>query len=120
MSRPVPTDHPQRVRKLRGRLGLTQAQLAEKLGVSFASVNRWENAHSTPTRLAWQKLEAVERFGLAALETDPAGGEVTTGDVAPGGARGEMLPLDFTGDPEGVRAVVEAHWLAEGYQTNPA
>jgi len=95
-------------------------QLAERLGVSFASVNRWENGQSTPTRLAWQKLEAVERFGLAALETGPAGREATTSETSNADAAGGNLPLDFTGDPEGVRAVVEAHWLAEGYRTNPA
>ncbi len=120
MSRHVPTEQSQRIRKLRGRLGLTQAQLAEKLGVSFASVNRWENGQSSPARLALQKLEAVERFGLAGLETAPAGREVTSSETLHEGATGGMLPLDFTGNPEGVRAVVEAHWLAEGCQTNPA
>ena len=120
MSRHVPTQQSQRIRKLRGRLGLTQAQLAEKLGVSFASVNRWENGQSSPARLALQKLEAVERFGLAGLETGPAGHEVTTSEAANEGETGGRPPLDFTGNPEGVRAVVEAHWLAEGYQTNPA
>ena len=120
MSRHVPTEQSQRIRKLRGRLGLTQAQLAEKLGVSFASVNRWENGQSSPARLALQKLEAVERFGLAGLETGPAGRGVTSSEAVHEGATGGLLPLDFTGNPEGVRAVVEAHWLAEGYQTNPA
>jgi transcriptional regulator with XRE-family HTH domain len=31
------------VRDLRFRLGLTQEQLAAELGVTFVSVNRWEN-----------------------------------------------------------------------------
>ena len=30
-------------------LGLTQEQMAHLLGVSFASVNRWEAGHSSPT-----------------------------------------------------------------------
>ncbi len=30
------------VRKLRERLGLTQAQLAEKLGVNQTTIHRWE------------------------------------------------------------------------------
>lgn len=34
---------------VRTRLGLTQEQMARLLGVSFASVNRWEGGHSSPT-----------------------------------------------------------------------
>ena len=34
---------------IRSRLGMTQEQLARLLGVSFASVNRWEAGHSSPT-----------------------------------------------------------------------
>lgn len=34
---------------IRSRLGLTQEQMAHLLGVSFASVNRWEAGHSAPT-----------------------------------------------------------------------
>lgn len=39
----------QRLAEIRGRLGLSQEQMARVLGVSFASVNRWEGGHSTPT-----------------------------------------------------------------------
>jgi transcriptional regulator with XRE-family HTH domain len=34
---------------IRSRLGLTQEQMAHLLGVSFASVNRWEAGHSSPS-----------------------------------------------------------------------
>jgi len=34
---------------VRIRLGLSQEQMARLLGVSFASVNRWEVGHSSPT-----------------------------------------------------------------------
>jgi len=34
---------------VRTRLGLSQEQMARLLGVSFASVNRWEAGHSSPT-----------------------------------------------------------------------
>ena len=33
---------------LRGRLGMTQTQFAAYLGVSFATVNRWENGRGHP------------------------------------------------------------------------
>ncbi|MGA2605944.1 MAG: helix-turn-helix domain-containing protein [Halobacteriota archaeon] len=34
---------------VRRKLGLSQEQMARLLGVSFASVNRWEGGHSGPT-----------------------------------------------------------------------
>jgi transcriptional regulator with XRE-family HTH domain len=34
---------------IRRKLGLSQEQMAHLLGVSFASVNRWEGGHSSPT-----------------------------------------------------------------------
>lgn len=33
---------------IRKKLGITQEQMARLLGVSFASVNRWEGGHSAP------------------------------------------------------------------------
>ena len=36
--------------KIRQNLSLSQEDLAEKLGVSFATVNRWENGHSSPRK----------------------------------------------------------------------
>jgi type I restriction enzyme M protein len=37
---------------IRGQLGLTQEQLAERLGVSFATVNRWEGGSNAPQKAA--------------------------------------------------------------------
>lgn len=37
------------IKELREKLILSQAELAELLGVSFASVNRWEMGHHEPT-----------------------------------------------------------------------
>ena len=51
----VPSDFAERIRTLRRRMALTQTALAETLGVSFASVNRWENGQSRPSALAWGK-----------------------------------------------------------------
>ena len=36
--------------KIRQNLSLSQEELADKLGVSFATVNRWENGHSSPRK----------------------------------------------------------------------
>ena len=43
-------------KELRKALIITQSELAEMLGVSFASVNRWENGRYEPTTKAKRKL----------------------------------------------------------------
>src|SRR5262245_23934662 len=60
---PIPSDYADRVRAIRRRLQATQAQLAKRIGVSFATVNRWENLQSRPTRLAWQRILDLENEG---------------------------------------------------------
>ena len=40
------------VKELRVRLGLTQEQFAAKVGVTFSTVNRWENNRGKPSPLA--------------------------------------------------------------------
>ncbi|TQE99929.1 MAG: helix-turn-helix transcriptional regulator [Spiribacter salinus] len=37
-------------------MGLTQEKLAAKLGVTFASVNRWENGKAKPSPLALKQI----------------------------------------------------------------
>ena len=38
--------------------------MAELMGVSFATVNRWENGQTRPSKLAWQQILQAERIGL--------------------------------------------------------
>ena len=38
-----------KIKELRELMLLTQTEFAELLGVSFATVNRWENGHCQPT-----------------------------------------------------------------------
>ncbi|RDU21913.1 helix-turn-helix transcriptional regulator [Anaerosacchariphilus polymeriproducens] len=40
------------VKKVRKDLNLTQKQLADELEVSYATINRWENSHVLPSKLA--------------------------------------------------------------------
>lgn len=49
----------QQIRKLRIEMGLTQEQFAVRLGVSFPTVNRWENQKAKPSPLAFQKLQKL-------------------------------------------------------------
>ncbi len=49
---------PALVKDVRSQLGLSQEDLAHALGVSFATVNRWENAKTPPSRLARRQFDA--------------------------------------------------------------
>ena len=49
-------DYADSILKLRVKLNLSQEELAKLLGVSFMSVNRWENAKYSPTKLVKVKL----------------------------------------------------------------
>lgn len=45
-------DFSKKVKAVRQVLKLSQEELAHKLGVSFATINRWENGSYSPSRLA--------------------------------------------------------------------
>jgi transcriptional regulator with XRE-family HTH domain len=47
------------VKETRKRLGLTQLQLAQTLGVSFQSVNRWERGKTKPLPIVLKQIEAM-------------------------------------------------------------
>ena len=63
---------PPTLQAIRARLDLTQEQLAERLGVSFATVNRWEGGATTPQKAA--------RTAIAALAAE-AGVDSDTSEV---------------------------------------
>ena len=75
----IPRDYSVRVRSVRGCIELTQAALAKRIGVSFATVNRWENGQSRPTRLAWQQILDLE----AEIATSEGGVEPAAPAEAP-------------------------------------
>ena len=51
------------LKKLRQKQGWSQEDLARNLGVSFATVNRWENGKTKPSRLAQEKIKQVANMG---------------------------------------------------------
>ncbi len=55
------TDIPRLVRELRERTGLTQEKFAAKLGVTFPTINRWENGRARPSPLALKQIENLLR-----------------------------------------------------------
>jgi predicted ATPase/DNA-binding CsgD family transcriptional regulator/DNA-binding XRE family transcriptional regulator len=74
-----------RFRILRGSLGLSQEQLARRLGVSFATVNRWESGR---TQLSPRAVAA-----LAQLETQRATGAGTDRPGTGGRGQADQLPV---------------------------
>lgn len=52
---------PERIRGIRKRMGLTQTEFAKKVGVSYATVNRWERGHTKPYRIAYLRLLEIEK-----------------------------------------------------------
>ena len=100
------TDYRKKIKDLRETKGLTQTQFAELVGVSFATVNRWENGQSRPNNLAWKRIVELMESGDGRHEIQPVP------DEAPS--------MDFAADPNAVSAVAEAHRLAYGHLFNPA
>lgn len=47
------------IKQIRNHLNMSQTEFADWLGVSFATVNRWENGHAVPNKLAQTKLYEV-------------------------------------------------------------
>lgn len=45
--------------RLRAKLGLSQEKLADLFNVSFATINRWENGVSEPSRVHMVQIEEL-------------------------------------------------------------
>ena len=110
----LPQDYSERVKDARLKRGLTQAGLAEILGVSFASVNRWENGQSRPSNLSWQRV----------LELEASVNQATNAGAGPAlqsqAQSSDPPSLDFSASPETVWALAESHRLGYGHLFNPA
>ncbi len=59
---------PEKLRHHRARLGITQSQLAEILGVSFGAVSKWERGLNLPAEIA-------QEGAVARLEKLPVHGD---------------------------------------------
>ena len=49
------------VRTLRQQLGMTQEEFAHEIAVTVSTVNRWENGHANPSKLAWRAIQGLAR-----------------------------------------------------------
>ena len=54
----APKNFAETVHGVRQQLGISQEELAHELGVSFSTINRWENGKTIPFKLARKQFEA--------------------------------------------------------------
>ena len=117
----TPSDCADRIKRLRVKYGLTQTRLAELLGMSFASVNRWENDQSRPSGLAWQQILRAETLGIDAFRQDHASQTAVREAETLYTTDAEIAPeIDFSTDPEIVKVIAEGERLTYGHLFNPA
>lgn len=97
---------PEQIRAARIQLGMSQQAFAAALGVSFATVNRWENDKAKPQR------DRIDRIKALLHETAPRESEPVVQPVP--------VRLDFEGDADALKLVVDAHRLQNGHLFNKA
>jgi DNA-binding transcriptional regulator YiaG len=59
-------DYAKLVKDLRTHLGVTQEQFAQSLGVSYSTVNQWENGHRIPQPFLKKRLLELREAHLDA------------------------------------------------------
>lgn len=58
-------NYPEKIKEYRDKVLITQTELAKKLNVSYASVNRWETGKFEPTMKIKRKLKKLfEEAGM--------------------------------------------------------
>ncbi len=100
---------PFEIKEARVSLGLTQEEFAEKLGVTFASVNRWENGNAKPHR---SRIKAIRAL-LSEAET------ARSKNLTVGEPKGQFAPrIDFSGNPASVQLAIDSIRLQHGHLYN--
>lgn len=88
------------IKSIRTQLGITQKELADAIGVSFATVNRWENDRCEPTQIAINIIKnlCIEK-GIDYSEFENRNKIVTSNEVvtlyhgSKSGLDGEIKPI---------------------------
>ncbi len=94
------------IKKIRQYAGLSQAEMANKLSVTFATINRWENGRALPTRLAQEQLFSlckefdvpvydmlIEKINDAAKKISLKNGQVLLYHGSKSGLVGDIAPI---------------------------
>ncbi len=120
----VPQDSTERLKRLRLKYSLTQTRLAQLLGITATTVQRWEEAQSKPSVKNWEKLSLIENYGLNALSPDSLNEVESFGvseSLVPYRQDIEQVPhIDFSTNPEIVKLVSESERLCYGQLVNPS
>jgi SNF2 family DNA or RNA helicase len=96
------------IRSLRLKLGYSQQEFAAALGVSFATVNRWENGKAKPQKDRIERMRSL----LGEKEEDQS--------PLPLAGPTKISRLDFEGDPDAIKLVIDAYRLQNGHLFNKA
>lgn len=64
-----------KIRRYRSELGLTQAELAKKLGLTYSSVSQWESGRATPRTPVLKQIADLFGTTVSDLMGEPADGE---------------------------------------------
>ncbi len=78
------------LRAIRAKLNLTQEELAARLGVSFATVNRWEGGTNVPQKAARELIAALA--DEAGISDEGGAAEATAGIRPRKNSRNQMAP----------------------------
>ncbi|HZT32809.1 MAG TPA: helicase-related protein [Bryobacteraceae bacterium] len=97
----------EQIKSVRTSLGMSQQAFAAALGVSFATVNRWENGKAKPQK------DRIERMKILVREAESQSPEPDLFHPLP-------VRLDFEGDAHALKLVVDAHRLQNGHLFNKA
>ena len=102
------------IRSHRLRLGMTEQQLADRVGVTRAAVQQWEREGGTAPRRSKQQdvANALEISLAELLGAAPPAGEIAA-------THGEMLPTPATWVGAPVRALAEGEDPGDGYVQIP-
>ena len=94
------------LKEIRASANMSQQELADTMGVTFATINRWENGHATPNRMAQMKLYdfCVEQqiplidFVLSKIKSVASSVELADGEIllyhgSKSGIEGKIAPI---------------------------
>ncbi len=94
------------IKKIRSHINMNQTEFAERLNVTFATVNRWENGHVFPNKLAQDKIYdlcrecnvpvydmVLEKIRTASESVDLEQSRVLLYHGSKSGIEGEIAPI---------------------------
>ena len=110
-------DFSQRIKQLYVKLDLTQARMAELVGVTTGAISQWETGYARPSAKRWQQIARAESLGVHALAE--SFGKQSVLKQASAECITSPPGMNFDTDPKVVRLVMQCHRLAYGHLANP-